>query len=314
MAAVVSPTTNDPLIHWAIYYNNADDYLGQVVPFLEGALAAGEPALVFAPGRNIDLLRAALTDPAGEIVFLHAADLASNPARIIPTARQFADAHPGRRIRIVGEPIWPGRSAAEIREGIRHEALVNVLFADVAATVLCPYDTAGLDEATIGHAGSTHPHELCDGQYRASALYVDPVAVLSKSQQLPAAPDRCETTSFKVGELATLRGIVRNHARRASMNADRVQDLVIAVNEAATNSLSHSNAGGTLRIWQDTDDFVCEVSDRGYMVTDHVAGRLAPRADAPRGRGLWIINQLCDLVELRSSTSGTIVRMHIRLG
>lgn len=143
-----------PLIHWAVFYNGADDYLRQVLPFVEGGLSASEPTLVVAPGSNIDLLRSAL-DPATEATFLHAEDLASNPARIIPAAKQFAESHPGRRIRIVGEPIWPGRSNAEIREGIRHEARVNVLFADVAATVLCPYD-ARLDHSTIRYAERTH--------------------------------------------------------------------------------------------------------------------------------------------------------------
>ncbi len=57
------------------------------------------------------------------------AELGRNPARIIPEVQAFTDKHPGQRVRFVGEPIWPGRSAAEICEATRHEALLNLAFA-----------------------------------------------------------------------------------------------------------------------------------------------------------------------------------------
>ena len=151
------------------------------------------------------------------------------------------------------------------------------------------------------------------GEYRPSELYVEPAAVLSKSERLTAAPDRCDTLRFDHGGLAALRSWVRIRAGRAFLHGDRVQDLLIAVSEAASNTLTHTDEGGILRGWHDTNVVVCEVSDRGYIVADHLAGRLAPPVDAKRGRGLWLINQLCDLVELRSSAAGTIIRMHMHV-
>src|SRR5215469_16098959 len=65
----------------------------------------------------------------GELAFLDATELSRNPARIIPEVLSFIDKHPGQRVRCVGEPIWPGRSPAEICEAARHEALVNLVFA-----------------------------------------------------------------------------------------------------------------------------------------------------------------------------------------
>jgi anti-sigma regulatory factor (Ser/Thr protein kinase) len=38
-----------------------------------------------------------------------------------------------------------------------------------------------------------------------------------------------------------------------------------------------------------------------------------PDGEQEGGRGLWLINQLCDLVQLRSSPEGTSVRMSMRL-
>jgi hypothetical protein len=31
-----------------------------------------------------------------------------------------------------------------------------------------------------------------------------------------------------------------------------------------------------------------------------------------RGHGLWLVNQVCDLVELRSGDAGTTVQLHMR--
>jgi anti-sigma regulatory factor (Ser/Thr protein kinase) len=63
-------------------------------------------------------------------------------------------------------------------------------------------------------------------------------------------------------------------------------------------------------VWRDGDALVCEVRDRGQL-GDPLAGR-RPTPEQPDGRGLWLVNQLCDLVQLRSSASGTVVRFHAR--
>jgi hypothetical protein len=64
-----------------------------------------------------------------------------------------------------------------------------------------------------------------------------------------------------------------------------------------------------LRLWRTADALVCEVVDAG-VVTDPLTGRFAPDMEEPDGRGLWMVNQLCDLVQLRSSGEGTTVRVH----
>jgi len=85
------------------------------------------------------------------------------------------------------------------------------------------------------------------------------------------------------------------------------------VHELATNSVRHGGGHGTCRLWRDGTALVCEVSDRGW-ITDPQAGRRRPTADQPGGRGLWLVNQLCDAVELRSSPDGTVVRVRMSDG
>jgi anti-sigma regulatory factor (Ser/Thr protein kinase) len=102
------------------------------------------------------------------------------------------------------------------------------------------------------------------------------------------------------------------HAAAAGLDRARTADLVLAVDEVATNSLRHGGGRGTLRIWRDAGALVCEVRDAGRL-EDPMAGRERPAAERDRGRGLWMVNQLCDLVQLRSFPEGAAVRVHLYL-
>jgi anti-sigma regulatory factor (Ser/Thr protein kinase) len=91
----------------------------------------------------------------------------------------------------------------------------------------------------------------------------------------------------------------------------RARDLVLCVSELAANTIRHATGRGTLRVWHDTDEIVCQLSDRGH-IKDALAGRLRPEPGAMGGHGLWIVHQACDLVELRSGQRGTTIRLHMR--
>lgn len=123
-------------------------------------------------------------------------------------------------------------------------------------------------------------------------------------------PGRVESYPFHL-DLAPVREIVRTRARGAGLPPHRVVDLVLAVGEATANTVRHAGGAGTLRIWQDETEIVCEVSDDGSM-KDPQAGRRPPAAGTRGGQGLWIIHQACDQVEVISGDAGTVLRMHIR--
>lgn len=76
-----------------------------------------EAALAAVPGPAIGPLREALGEAAGAVAFADMTAIGRNPARIIPFVSDFAASHPGRRIAWVGEPAWPGQSAAELVKG-----------------------------------------------------------------------------------------------------------------------------------------------------------------------------------------------------
>ena len=109
-----------------------------------------------------------------------------------------------------------------------------------------------------------------------------------------------------------MRSGVSRLAADARLSAERTQHLALSVSELATNSVRHGGGSGVLRIWREDEALICEVRDRG-RIDDPLAGRVRPSPDRLSGRGLWLVNQLCDLVQIRSCRAGSVVRIHMRL-
>jgi anti-sigma regulatory factor (Ser/Thr protein kinase) len=136
---------------------------------------------------------------------------------------------------------------------------------------------------------------------------VDRLAELFQGE-LPAPPANARRLEIDGQRLTAMREFVRGAANSYGLRADRVDDLVLAANEIVTNSIRHGGGWCALTTWQDDGAAVCEVRDRG-LVHDPLVGRLAPAAGAASGRGLWLANHLCDLLQMRSSPAGTVVRL-----
>ena len=169
-----------PFRHEALLYAGEDGFLEGTLPFLRAGLEAGEPMLVAVGARKVGLLRGELGSAADAVGFVDMAQLGANPARIIPAWFEFAGdaAREGTAIRGIGEPIWAGRSAPELVECQRHEALLNLAFADRPAfRLLCPYDTSALPAEVIEEACRSHPHLVEDGVERESPVARDLDAV-----------------------------------------------------------------------------------------------------------------------------------------
>ncbi|MFF5219302.1 ATP-binding protein [Micromonospora sp. NPDC000442] len=109
-----------------------------------------------------------------------------------------------------------------------------------------------------------------------------------------------------VADLPLVRAFVRKQAHRLGLPVDPVEALAVAVSELVTNTLQHTTAGGQVRIWADDAFVYCDVSDSGAMRT---FGRAMPAADAERGRGLAIVERLCDGVTAFSELGSTVVRL-----
>lgn len=128
---------------------------------------------------------------------------------------------------------------------------------------------------------------------------------------LSTPPDGAELLWYRAN-LAAVREFTAVRARRAGLPPRRVSDLVIAVSELAANTLAHTSGPGMLTLWVTDDEIICQVQDQG-QITDPLAGTVRPASDAPGGgRGLWVVHQVCDRVEIRTGPAGTTVRVHMR--
>jgi anti-sigma regulatory factor (Ser/Thr protein kinase) len=126
-------------------------------------------------------------------------------------------------------------------------------------------------------------------------------------------PDPGDPMSYSyTTDLAAIRAVVHRYAIQAGLTEARAIDLTLAVSEVAANTIKHAKSPGSLKIWYDTNEIVCQIHDEG-IITDPMAGRREPSLDALGGHGLWIVNQVCDQVELQSDENGTTIRLHMKL-
>jgi anti-sigma regulatory factor (Ser/Thr protein kinase) len=311
----MNATTESSFHHEALVYRTPDEFVAGTVPFVEAGLSADEPVLVAVPPAGMELIRSALGARAERVRFVDMTEAGRNPGRIIPgVLHPFVNQqHAAPRVRIIGEPIWAGRSAAEYPACVQHEALINLAFADSDAIILCPYDARRLSGAVLADAERTHPVIATGERRRGSHAYTAPLSVVAgfnRSMPDPATPPA--TFIFDADDLPAVRRFVAEHAGRAGLAANRISELEVAVNEVATNAVIHGGGPGTLRVWQERGCLVCEVSDPGHM-TDPLAGRIPPTLDSEHGRGLLLVNYLCDLVRMYTDHTSTTLRLHMRV-
>lgn len=312
-ARTLTETATAPRTDWhgALLYRTDEEYLDGLLPFLYEGVARDEPTFVAAPGPRVDLLRSAMDGRRDQVRFADMTQLGRNPGRIIPAIRRFLDAHGGRPARFVGEPIWVGRSAAETAEATRHEALINLAFAEATAQVLCPYDVVGLEPSVLDDAHRTHPYLIEGDSARCSTRFTDPVTFCAAAAWLlPPPPPDAVVRAFGAGDLVSTRRFVRRQAEAAGLPDDRADDVELAANELVTNTLVHGAGSGQLRLWREGRSLVFEVTERGRIL-DPLAGRHVPSDTTPGGRGLLVTHHVCDLVELRSDGNGTTIRVRI---
>ncbi len=302
--------------HDAVIYRGESGFLASVLPFVSDAIRRDEPVLVAALSPRTDALRAELGDRAAGVEFVDMRAAGRNPACIIPVWSDFVTRHSGsgKPLNGVGEPIWADRSADEVSECERHEVLLNLAFASsVSFALICPYDAHSLPPDVLSAAYESHSHVVRDGRREASDRYSgnDGIAACDR-RPLPAPPAEHESREFSDGDVTELRHEVQRWAVEHGIAERKASDLAIAVHEAAVNSIRHGGGRGVLRSWVTMDAATCEIADAG-RIRDPLAGRLLAPPFAPGGRGLWLINHLCDLVQIRETTTGTAVRVHQQL-
>jgi anti-sigma regulatory factor (Ser/Thr protein kinase) len=297
--------------HEALLYRGEEDFLAGLLPFVREGLERDEVVVVAEPPSRLGLLRDALGDDADAVRFLDMTEIGGNPARIIgvwATVLQEQVAA-GRQLRGVGEPAFNGRRELELVECELHEQLLNHAFgAGPAWRLLCPYDELSLPRAVCEAALHTHPIRSTTADRLPSEAYAAHAWMESFSAELPRPHHGVLRGSYGAGDVPATRRTVAHYARSCGLPQEQVEILELAASELATNSIRHGGGTGTVTMWTEAGAVVVEFTDTGHLV-DPLTGRLAPALDSVGGRGLYLVHQLCDLVQVRSSPRGTTVRI-----
>ena len=298
------------LRHVAMPYRAASELAAGVASFAQAAARAGGAVLIAAARANLGFLRERLHAADGQVAWADISSAGLNPARLTALLRQLAAGAPGRGLWCVHEAAWPARSAEELQEVFRHEALLNLALADAQASILCPYDTR-LGGVVIACAEETHPAVIRGSRREPSSSFTGSIPAQC---DLPLDPPPADAQVLEYrDDLAGVRRFATARARLAGLAPERTADLVSAVSELAANTLSHTTGPGTLTMWRTGGEVVCQAEDTG-QITDVLAGtaRRDPAA-LGGGRGLWLVHQLCDLAQIRTGPGGTTIRVHMHL-
>ena len=289
----MSPTRTDPdqglgFRHEVTFYDGTRSFVSATAPFIREGLAARERILVLLNPDKIEALRAELGTHAAGVTFADMAEVGHNPARIIPAWQDFLLDADGAAARGIGEPIWAGRSADALIECERHEALLNVAFEGGRPwRLLCPYDERTLEAGTLREARRNHPFVRSHDVTTASDTYAGVAAIESTTgEPLSGAPRDAASNGFR----------------------GRSDEVRLVAQELSSNGVRHGGGKGTLRTWTQNESLIVEVRS-GEQIVDPLAGRHRPVAGTG-GYGLWIVNQLADLVQIRNDALGSTVRAH----
>lgn len=119
--------------------------------------------------------------------------------------------------------------------------------------------------------------------------------------------------TFDGSGLVALRSAVAAHGDRLGLTEDRLSELLLIAHELASNAIIHGGGRGRLLLWRMDRTVYCRVRDWGDGFADQApyAGWLAPAVGAASGRGLWLVRQLADDVEITTSAAGTSVTVRV---
>ncbi|MBA3907431.1 MAG: ATP-binding protein [Pseudonocardiales bacterium] len=310
---ITSPPEAIRLRHSVCFYDSEPELMGQLVSVAAAAVDAGEPLALALRPTTERALRAAVDFPT-DVLGLARPDGPDGPSGQTLAARWARELREltasGRRHVTVVAEHWGAFDGADGGFWTELDAAANIALSDLPVSMTCFYPAFPLHGSVLDGALRNHRAVLRKGLLRANDAYLAPLDVLL-STPAPAPlvlgpPD--QRRSFGAWALNEVRDTVESAMLVSGFGRDRAEDVVLAVNEIATNAVEHGTGDAELLLWTDADGFVVEVNDRGVL-RNPLPGLVAPHPAEPRGRGVWIARQLCDSLHVWSDGDGTHVRL-----
>jgi hypothetical protein len=302
-----------PSIHHAAVYGSDDEFLAMAVPFTRGALAAGEPVLAATTSANLELLTAALGENAAQLDQADTVYFGPRPPQRIAEFEKYARQRGnGGRVRVLAEPFWAGRTAAEVSDWQRMEAGLNVLLEGTGIWMMCPYDTRQVPEPVIDSVRRTHPALVEGTTTRRSPGYADPPSfAASLDRPLPPVPGSAAVLPATI-RLRDIRGFAASHAAD-DLGRGSASLMTVAIHETAAFVKNATGSPVTTRIWQQPGAIACDLRADGPAALGTFDGFRMPDPSQPRpDDGLWFARQFTTRLDLRATNVGVQARLQLR--
>jgi hypothetical protein len=307
--------------HWACIYDSDQQFLDTAVPFLADGLALGEPVFAVTTPANLELLGSALGGRSGDVDYAESAFFGRRPPQRVAAFYRYWKGHANvrnggsGRVRILAEPVWVGRSAKQVTAWTRVESVLNVALAPTSISMICPYDARTLDPDIVSSALRTHPYQVTGTWPSPSPDYTDPATFVRSCDTEPLPDPPATATAFEFdGDLRGLRRFIADSAAAHGLTGDRADMLVLAVSEVGAYLKSHRPQQAdraAVRTWEQPGALVCDFRQPGLRISDPFLG-LRPAELAPGdGDGLWLTNQICDEMEIRSGAEGCTIQLQV---
>jgi MEDS: MEthanogen/methylotroph, DcmR Sensory domain len=310
-------STEGTFVHWACVYDDDQQFLDTAVPFLAGGLAAGEPVLAVTSRANLELIGAALGERAGDVDYAESAFFGRRPPQRVAAFYRYWVTHAGdgggnTRVRILAEPVWAGRSAREVAAWTRMESALNVALASASISMICPYDTRTLDPGIVADALRTHPARIAGSDLSPSAEFTDPAQFVRSCDTGPLAQPPADAAEFGFdGSLRGLRRFIASRADAYGVAGDRAEMLILAVSEVGAYLKNQGPGTAAVRAWEQPGAVVCDFRQPGTSIGDPFLGLRPASLEPGAGDGLWLANQICDWMEIRSGGEGCAIQLQV---
>ena len=286
-----------PFRHWASIYDDDRQLLETAVPFLAAGLAAGEPVLAVTSRANLELIGAALGQRAGDVDYAESAFFGRRPPQRVAAFNRYWTRHAaaGRRVRILAEPVWAGRSAREVAAWTRMESALNVALAAASISMICPYDTRTLGPDIVAGALRTHPAQITREELSPSGDFTDPAQFVRSCDTGPLAQPPAGVAQFGFdGGLRALRQFIASRADAYGVAGDRAELLILAVSEVGGYLKNQGPGTAAVRAWEQPGAVVCDFRQPGTSISDPFLGLRPASLQPGAGDGLWLATQICD--------------------
>jgi transcriptional regulator with XRE-family HTH domain len=172
-----------PMLEHRAYLYDSPDRLTQIADrFAKDGLEAGNEVLIVASKPGAAAIRKSLGTDAKHVTFGESSEWFTMPVRTVERYTAFVrdSRNAGANwVDILGEPVWTGRSRAEIRTWTKFESMLNILCSPWPSSINCFYDAGTLPRQICASVDGTHPEVVTPEGAHVSAGYVQPIHYLT---------------------------------------------------------------------------------------------------------------------------------------